>query len=85
VCTGIGSCCPDPFWSWDCFLQNSPVPHGTSRLARILLLYFLQIHVLALALVCVCSLAEVTSVSLLGIAFFFLRIFGYCTVPCCLG
>ena len=24
------SCCPDSFWSRDCFLQNSPVPHGSN-------------------------------------------------------
>jgi hypothetical protein len=44
--------------------------------------WYLKLEVVALALVCVCSLAEATSVSLLGIAFFFLCIFGYYIVPC---
>jgi hypothetical protein len=53
---------------------------GIRRLIDVV--YCLKLEVVALALVCVCSLAEATSVSLLGIAFFFLCIFGYYIVPC---
>jgi hypothetical protein len=53
---------------------------GIRRLIDVV--YYLKLEVVALALVCVCSLAEATSVSLLGIAFFFLCIFGYYIVPC---
>jgi hypothetical protein len=45
---------------------------GVRRLIDVV--YYVKLEVVALALVCVCSLAEATSVSLLGIAFFFLAI-----------